>query len=71
LDSDGLGQEIFAARSHLASIDIEEIAHALSMTVQFNGHYTRFYSVAEHAEHSVYVSVASLRRNSCFAVRRP
>ncbi len=39
------------------SIDIESIAHALSMVCRFGGHIPRFYSVAEHCVRATYVAM--------------
>jgi len=36
-------------------INIEDIAHALSMLCRYNGHTDKFYSVAEHCVHASYL----------------
>ena len=47
------GKQFFPLDPDVNSICIEDIAHSLGKICRFNGHTTRFYSVAEH---SVYVS---------------
>lgn len=45
------GKKFPLDKPDLKQIDIEDIAHALSMLCRFNGHCTKFYSVAEHSVH--------------------
>ncbi len=42
-------------------IDIEDIAHALSMQCRFTGHTSDFYSVAEHCVHVSYLAKDQLQ----------
>ncbi|MBI1620122.1 phosphohydrolase [Aquamicrobium zhengzhouense] len=43
------GRQFWPLDPDAADIDIEDIAHALSMQCRFAGHCNRFYSVAEHS----------------------
>lgn len=43
------GHKFYPTSPRVENIDIEDIAHALSMQCRFNGHTSRFYSVAEHS----------------------
>ena len=47
------GAYFFIYECNIEDIPVEDMAHALSMNVRFNGHIKRFYSVAEH---SCYIS---------------
>lgn len=49
------GQSVWPLDQDPGDIDLQDIAHALSLLCRFNGHVTRFYSVAQH---SVLVSLA-------------
>ncbi|MCL1867025.1 MAG: phosphohydrolase [Oscillospiraceae bacterium] len=42
------GEDFFPANPDINQIHIEDIAHALSMMCRANGHFVRFYSVAQH-----------------------
>ncbi len=45
------GKQFFWAEPDPEDVDIEDIAHALSLLCIFNGHCRKFYSVAEHSVH--------------------
>ena len=42
------GEDFTPLNPDINQIKIKDIAHALSMTCRTNGHFTRFYSVAQH-----------------------
>ena len=43
------GKKVCPVRPDIEQICIEDIAHSLSMKCRWNGHTTRFYSVAQHS----------------------
>lgn len=43
------GRQFFPLRPQPGDIDIDDIAHALSLQCRFNGHCREFYCVAEHS----------------------
>jgi hypothetical protein len=49
------GKTFYPLEPDVESVDIVDIAHSLSLQCRYNGHVSRFYSVAEH---SLYLSEA-------------
>lgn len=45
------GKQFWPLDPQVEDIDIEDIAHSLSMQCRYGGHCKRFYSVAEHCAH--------------------
>jgi len=54
------GKQFYPLSPRPEDIDIEDIAHALSMSCRFTGHTKRFYSVAEHCAVMAYNVVNDL-----------
>lgn len=48
------GVSFYPLDPRVEDIQIEDIAHSLSMQCRFNGHIKEFYSVAEHCVHASY-----------------
>ena len=48
------GRPFYPLEPLMDDVDIESIAHSLSMLCRYNGHCLRFYSVAEHCVHLSY-----------------
>ena len=59
------GRKFWPIDPRADEVHIEDIAHALSLMCRFNGHCTKFYSVAEH---SVYVSRACDQRDALWGL---
>lgn len=59
------GKRFAPLNPQAASIDIKDIAHALSMQCRFNGHVLDFYSVAQH---SVFVSYLCNKENRLYGL---
>ena len=50
------GKQFWPIDARPEEVDIQDIAHSLSMLCRFNGHCNQFYSVAEHSVHASHVT---------------
>lgn len=46
------GKKFYPLDPRIDEVDLEDIAHSLSLLCRYNGHVKRFYSVAEHCIHA-------------------
>src|SRR3990167_8105269 len=64
-----MGSAFYPLDPRPEDVDIRDIAHSLSLMCRFNGHCTKFYSVAEHSLHVV-EGVAFTTNWNTFEMRR-
>ena len=64
------GKHFYPLNPDQQNIDIEDIAHALSLICRANGHFRHFYSVAQHSLACAEEAAARGGRSRLLAARR-